>query len=228
MRIGEISWRKFEQKAPSIALLPTGSTEQHGPHGPMATDIIIAESIAVRAAEITETISLPPINIGVSQEHASFPGTLYLSPEVFRTQLRETILSAYETGIEKFVVVNGHGGNVSSIKEVCKYLYLDHDVKAIEWTWFNTISSGPMGHAGEMETSLIMYLQEELIDGENVESGARSWGQNFHRTRIAYDTREFTENGVVGDPTKATRERGKELFDESTEQLVSLIEDFRN
>ncbi|MBS3786954.1 creatininase family protein [Candidatus Bipolaricaulota bacterium] len=227
MKIGEISWTDFQEAAPSLALIPTGSTEQHGPHGPMATDTIIAESIAERAAEETETLLLPAIGVGVSREHANFPGSLYFSPEVFRDQLGEIILSAHNSGIDDFIVVNGHGGNVSSIKEVCKALYHDHDVRAIEWTWFNVISASGMGHGGELETSLIMYLREELV-GKPIEKGSESWGHSLYGTRWAYDTKEFTENGVVGDPTEASREKGENLFNKSTEKLIKLIKSMRN
>lgn len=227
MKIGEISWTDFEEASPSLALLPAGSTEQHGPHGPMATDTIIAEAIAGRAAEETETLLLPAIDVGVSREHANFPGSLYLRPEVFRSQLKGVLLSAHNSGIDKFVVVNGHGGNISSIQEVCKDLYHDHDVKAIEWTWFNAISASEMGHAGELETSLIMHLREELVKNP-LEKGSSSWGKKTCGARIAYDTREFAENGIVGDPTKATKKKGEKTFEESTEQLTALIEDFKN
>ncbi|MBS3791150.1 creatininase family protein [Candidatus Bipolaricaulota bacterium] len=225
MKIGEISWTDFQEAAPSLALIPTGSTEQHGPHGPMATDAIIAESIAEQAAEETETLLLPAITVGISREHSTFPGSLSLPPEVFRAQLREIILSASESGIEKFVVVNGHGGNVSSIREVCRDLYHDHDVKAIEWTWFNAVSAPEIGHAGKLETSLIMHLQEELIN-KPIQKGVKSWGKKIHGSRIAYDTKEFTENGVVGDPTKATKEKGEELFKKSVDKLADLVRDF--
>lgn len=225
MNLEEMSWTDVEEQEPKVALLPTGSTEQHGPHCPMATDTIIAEAIAMRAAEETETFLLPTINIGVSREHANFPGSLYLNPEVFRAQLRDIILSTNNSGINKFVVVNGHGGNVSSIQEVCKELYHDHDVKAIEWTWFNALSPREMGHAGKLETSLIMYLREELIN-KPIQKGVKSWGKKLHGTRIAYDTKEFTENGVVGDPTKASKEKGGELFKKSVDKLADLVRDF--
>lgn len=226
MKIGETSWTDFQKAAPYFALLPTGSTEQHGPHGPMATDTIIAKAIAERAAEETETLLLPAINVGVSREHSSFPGSLSLAPEVFRAQLREIILSAHNSGIDKFVVVNGHGGNVSSIQEVCKDLYHGHDLKAIEWTWFNAISPREMGHAGKLETSLIMYLREELVGGP-IEKGSESWGHRLHGAKWDYDTKEFSESGVIGDPTKASSEKGEELFDTSTEKLIKLIKDMK-
>lgn len=226
MKIGEISWTNFQKASPSLALIPTGSTEQHGPHGPIATDTIIAEAIAERAAEETETLLLPTIDVGVSREHSSFPGTLSLPPEVFRAQLREIILSASDSGIEKFVVVNGHGGNVSSIREICKDLYHDHGLEAIEWTWFNAISPREMGHAGKLETSLIMYLREELV-GKPIERGSGSWGHSLHGARWDYDTKEFSENGVVGNPSEASREKGEDLFNKSTEKLIKLIKSMR-
>lgn len=225
MKIGEISWTDFQEAAPSLALIPTGSTEQHGPHGPMATDTIIAESIAERAAEETETLLLPGIDVGISREHSTFPGSLFLPPKVFRAQLREIILSASDSGIEKFVVVNGHGGNVSSIQEVCRDLYHDYNLKAIEWTWFNAVAAPEMGHAGKLETSLIMHLREELINNP-IQKGVKSWGKKIHGTRIAYETKEFAENGVVGDPTKATKEKGEELFKKSVDKLTDLVRDF--
>lgn len=227
MNIEEISWTEFSDAKPSLALLPTGSTEQHGPHGPMATDTIIAKAIAARAAEETETLLLPTINIGISREHSNFPGSLSLSPKTFRSQLEETVLSAHDSGIDKFVVVNGHGGNISAIQETCKNLYYDHDIEAIEWTWFNAISTSEMGHAGKLETSLIMYLREDLI-GKPIEPGSESWGLSLHGSRWDYDTKKFSENGVVGDPREATKKEGKKLFDNSLEKLIKLIKSMKD
>lgn len=221
MKLGEMSWTEFEEAGPEVALLPAGSTEQHGPHCPLCTDSLIAEKIAERAAEDTGTLLLPSMKVGVSREHSSFPGTLYLSPETFRRQLKEEILSANESGVEKFVVVNGHGGNVSSIREACQDLYHDLNILALEWTWFDAISAKEMGHAGKLETSLVLYLREELVGNEGRE-GADSWGRSLGGTRIDYDTSLFTEDGVVGDPTGATEEKGKEIFKETTEKLSEL------
>ncbi len=222
MKLAELSWRKFKKLEPEVALIPTGSTEQHGPHAPFMTDSLIAEEIARSSSEETNSLLLPPMKVGVSGEHRNFPGTLYLSPETFRKQLEETVLSAHESGIEKFVVVNGHGGNISSIKEVCKKLYHKHGVKALEWTWFNAISAREMGHAGALETSLVQYLREDLIN-EPLNKGADSWGRSFHGTRIAYDTSKFTRDGVVGDPREGSAKKGEEIFNKSTEKLSSLI-----
>jgi len=222
MKLGEMSWKDFKNREPKTAVIPTGSTEQHGPHGPLKTDTLIAEAMAEKAAEETDTLLLPSINVGVSREHLSFPGTLSLSPDTFRSQLTDTILSAHESGVEKFVVVNGHGGNVRYIREVCENMYHDQDVFALEWTWFDAINASGMGHAGELETSLLLYLNEDLL-GEPKEAGDASWGKKMHGVTFDYDTGVFTQDGVVGDPKKASAQKGKDIFEESTEKLSDLL-----
>lgn len=227
MNLEEMSWTDVEEQEPKVALLPTGSTEQHGPHCPLKTDSLIAKEIAKHVADKADILLLPSITVGVSREHSKFPGTLYLSPETFRRQISEIILSAQGSGLRKFVIVNGHGGNVFSIQEICKTLYHKHGVLTLEWTWFNAISAKNMGHAGELETSLVKFLKPELISGP-IERGSDSWGRRFHGTRVAYDTSNFTRQGVVGNPTKATRENGKKLFDKATGKLLKLIKAIQN
>jgi len=222
MKLGEMSWKDFKDSKPKTAVIPTGSTEQHGPHGPLKTDTLIAEAMAEKAAAETDTLLLPSINVGVSREHSSFPGTLSLSPDTFRSQLTDTILSAHGSGVEKFVVVNGHGGNVRYIREVCENLYHDEGLLVLEWTWFDAINARGMGHAGELETSLLLYLNEDLL-GEPREAGDISWGKKMHGATFDYDTEVFTEAGVVGDPKKASAQKGKDIFEESTEKLSDLL-----
>lgn len=227
MKLQDMTWTDFKESDKTVGLIPTGSTEQHGPHGPFATDLIIAEEIANGAAENSEAIILPSIPVGVSKEHKDFQGSLYVTPGTFRRQLEEIILSASESGIENFVVVNGHGGNISAIYEVCKKLYIEYTTIALEWTWFNAISAKNMGHAGELETSLLLYLRPELVK-EPREPGTETWGHRFHGTRVDYLTSSFAENGVVGDPTKASKEWGRSLFKKSTAKLENLIQDLAN
>ncbi len=222
MKLQEMTWEDFETADKRVGLIPTGSTEQHGPHGPFATDLIIAEEMATHAAKETGALILPSISVGISREHEDFKGSLYISPDTFRAQLKEIILSASSSGVDRFVVVNGHGGNISAIYEVCKSLYIEYTTIALEWTWFNAISARNMGHAGELETSLLMFLRPELVK-EPRDPGADTWGHRLHGTRMDYLTSSFTENGIVGDPTKATAKKGEELFDRATEKLTGLI-----
>ncbi len=227
MNLEEMTCKEVEREDDQVALIPTGSTEQHGPHGPLGTDTIIAKEIARSAANQTQALVLPAISVGISEEHREFQGSLYISSDTFRNQLTEIILSAQSSEIAKYVVVNGHGGNISAIKEVCKNLYLEYTTIVMHWTWFDAISAKNMGHGGELETSLIKYLRPELVK-EPLEPGAENWGLKLHGSKFDYLTSSFTQNGVVGDPTKATKKKGKKLFSQATNKLTNLIEDLKN
>jgi len=226
MRLRDATYRGFQNSDREVGLIPAGSIEQHGPHAPLSTDLIIAEEITEQVAQKTHSIVLPSISVGISEEHRDFDGSLYISPDTFRQHLTEIVLSAKSGGIEKFVVVNGHGGNISAIYEVCKNLYLEYTTIALEWTWFNAISASNMGHAGELETSLIMYLRPDLI-GVPPKESSNTWGHRIGGTRIDYLTSSFSSNGVVGDPAKASKEKGKELFNRSTKKLTGLIKEMK-
>ncbi|MDY6774823.1 MAG: creatininase family protein [Halobacteria archaeon] len=227
MEIGDLTWTDVRDRETGfdVALLPVGSTEQHGPHAPIRTDALVATELARRAAEEEETVCLPPVNVGVSEEHADFDGTLYVSPDTFRSYVRETLESAATHGFEKAVVVNGHGGNIEALQEVCESLTRDGVVFATEWTWWRSLDDGyDMGHAGGLETSLVKYLKPELVSDSDMTKGADSWGEFVSGSFVAYDTAEFSENGVVGDPTDSSAEKGKEVFETSLESLGELID----
>ncbi|XGI82685.1 creatininase family protein [Halorutilales archaeon Cl-col2-1] len=232
MEIGDLTWTDVRDRETGfdVALLPVGSTEQHGPHAPIRTDALVATELARRAAEEEETVCLPPINIGVSEEHAEFDGTLYVSPDTFRSYVRETLESAASHGFDAAVVVNGHGGNIDALQEVCEELTREDVIFATEWTWWRSIDEDgyEMGHAGELETSLVKYLRPELVSDSDAEEGAESWGEFVSGSFVAYDTHEFSENGVVGDPRDASAEEGKYLFDISLGSLRRLIEYLRD
>ncbi|MDY7081418.1 MAG: creatininase family protein, partial [Halobacteria archaeon] len=165
----------------------------------------------------------PPVNVGVSEEHRGFDGTLYVSPDTFRSYVGD-ILESASRYFDNAVVVNGHGGNIDALDEVCARLYRDDTIFATEWTWWNALSlNADMGHAGELETSLVMYLEPDTVD-EADEAGVESWGEFVNSAPVAYDTDEFTQNGVVGDPRQATAEKGERIFEDSVANLVELVE----
>lgn len=226
MNIEEAAWTEVRERSPEVALLPVGSTEQHGPHAPLSTDARIVEAVAREADGTTDakTVCLPTLPVGVSEEHRNFDGTLYVSPSTFRSYVAETLRSAPADSV---VVVNGHGGNVDALHETCTRLTRDDDAPfATYWTWWEAVDTESvetgMGHAGAVETSVLLHLAPELV-GEPVE-GAESWGEYVEGAPVAYDTDDFAENGVVGDATHADAETGKRLYDEAIGSLVRLIE----
>lgn len=233
MNLGDSAWTDVRDAPPEAVLLPVGSTEQHGPHAPLSTDALVAEAVAEEAAErangerddAPRAAVLPSLPVGVSEEHRAFEGTLYVSPSTFRSYVSETLRSA---SADRAVVVNGHGGNVDALHEVCARLTRDDDAPfATYWTWWEAVDLNGfgMGHAGRAETSVLLHLAPELVDEEAAASteGAESWGDYAETAPLTYDTDEFTDDGVVGSPKEATAEEGERLYEEAVESLVRLL-----
>jgi len=109
----EMSWTEAKEyfSKSDIAILPVGSTEQHGPANPLGTDHLVAKAIAEEAAKRTGVVCLPVVPFGVSAHHKQFWGTIYVSPRVFKEYVKEVCLALAYYGVHKIVIVNGHGGN---------------------------------------------------------------------------------------------------------------------
>jgi creatinine amidohydrolase len=120
MHLSDATWTEVADLDTDLALIPTGSTEQHGPHAPLGTDTLNAVAVADAGAEAYggEVVVAPPIPVGIAEEHRHFPGTLWVSPDTFRAYVRETVASLASHGFDRVVVVNGHGGNVDALREV--------------------------------------------------------------------------------------------------------------
>lgn len=235
MRLADATWTDAQATDAEVALLPVGSTEQHGPHAPLATDTLNAESVAAAAVDSHEAdlVVAPPIAIGVSEEHRQFTGTLWVSPDTFRAYVREVIDSLASHGWTRVVVVNGHGGNVPALGEVTATISRQDDAYAVPFTWFDAIDADGMGHAGPVETAFLRHTHPELVREDRVdgatEEAADAWGDWTSRVNLAHDTAEFTENGVVGDPGvpdegDGSTARGQALLEEAADALCRLVD----
>jgi creatinine amidohydrolase len=222
----------------SLALVPLGSTEQHGPHLPLATDHLIAEAFAREAAERTGFLCTPTINVGVSPHHRQFHGTMWVDAPQFRDYVESFTRNLAYHGIDRVVYVNAHGGNVDHLREVGRRLRDDEAMYAIEWMWNDSIpelvddlfeQNGP--HGGPKETAMIQHLHGHLVRDDQLEA-ARDGGVPDveaaetikHGSRTFYDAADNTGNGVLGDQTDATAEKGAEMFEAATEQLCQLCD----
>ncbi len=234
MELAEMRWPEADAVEDPIALLPVGSTEQHGPHAPLGTDCLTVEAVASGAAERTDVILAPTIPVGVAAEHRHFAGTLWVEPTVFRDYVGGTIRSLAYHGWDRIVVVNGHGGNVDALRELCAKLTRGEDLYAVPFTWFDEIDTGQhaMGHAGPIETAALRSLEPGLIEETQLDGaathGSERWGEWQGRVNLAYDTREFSENGAVGDPRETTVEDGEWYLRKATNALVELIDRVRD
>jgi creatinine amidohydrolase len=226
MELHDHSWTEIRDMDVDVAVLPVGSTEQHGPHNPLGVDAIAAKRLAQEACAETDALCLPSIDVGIAEHHRNFDGTLYVSHDTLRDYVTETLQSLTHHGIERVVVVNGHGGNSAALEEACARLTRDGDLYAVVWEWFRTRDE-PVGHGGEYETAMMMHLVPDLV-GDPEKGDADSWGKTMNGATVAYDTDEFTKNGITGDPRNANPELGEKMFTESVEELVGLIDWLRD
>ncbi|WP_226022266.1 creatininase family protein [Halomicrobium salinisoli] len=229
MELREATWTDAEAADTDLAVLPVGSTEQHGPHAPLGTDVETARAVAEAGVDAfgDEAVVAPPIPVGVAEEHRHFAGTLWVSEDTFRDYVRETVAALAHHGWDRVVVVNGHGGNVSPLREVCGRITRHDDAYAVPFTWFEAVDAPDMGHGGPVETSALLALgaavREDRLD-EAADGAADGWGEWQSGVNLAYDSAEFSENGTVGDPRAASAERGAELLDEAAAALADLLE----
>jgi creatinine amidohydrolase len=237
MYLADRTWPELDDMG-SLAVVPVGSTEQHGPHLPLATDHRIAESLACEATDRTGVLCTPTVQVGVSPHHRQFNGTMWVDPPAFREYMASLARNLKYHGIDRIVFVNAHGGNVAHLREVGRRLRDTGDAYAIEWMWNESIPdlvddlferNGP--HGGPKETAMMQHLAPDLVREERLED-ARDGGiadldaadTIVHGARTFYDSIDNTENGVLGDQTDATPEKGEQLFEAATEQLVGLLD----
>ncbi|MBX0323653.1 creatininase family protein [Halomicroarcula sp. F13] len=240
MYLADEAWPDLESyfESESLVLVPLGSTEQHGPHLPEATDHLIAESFARAAAEDTGYLCTPTVNVGVSPHHRQFHGTMWADAPAFRDYVESITRNLAYHGVDRVIFVNAHGGNVEHLREVGRRLRDDGTMYAIEWMWDESITDlveevfeTPGPHGGPKETSLVQYLAPELVHEDRIEDardgGLREFDEStgrVHGARTFYDAIDNTENGVLGDQTDASAEVGEELFEAALSNLCGLCE----
>jgi len=231
MRLAEATWTDAAAADTELAVLPVGSTEQHGPHAPLSTDSLNAEAVAeAGVAAFDEAVVLAPaIPYGISAEHRRFAGTCWLSPDTFRSVVREAVESLISHGWRRVVIVNGHGGNSDALREVAAAVSRDRSAHVAAFTWFEAVGehAAHMGHAGPLETAMLRQYHPELVREDRVDAAAADasdrWGDWVSGVNLAHDSDEFTENGVVGDPADGDADLGAELTDLATDALTDLL-----
>ncbi|MFP8955129.1 creatininase family protein [Natrialbaceae archaeon A-CW3] len=232
MDLTEATWVEVAEYDTDLAVIPVGSTEQHGPHAPLGTDVLAAEAVADAALERVErdVVRTPAIPVGIAEEHRHFPGTMWVSPDTFRAYVRDVVASLAHHGFDRVVLVNGHGGNVDALREVTATITRHDDAYAVPFTWFEAVGdhASEMGHGGPLETALLRHCHPDLIREDRLEEardgGAERWGEWVSHVNLAVDSAEFTENGVVGDPTAGDADRGAELLELAATSLERLLE----
>jgi creatinine amidohydrolase len=240
------TWQEVEtylQTSPGL-ILPIGSTEQHGPTGLIGTDAICAEAIARGVGEATQAMVGPTINVGMALHHTGFPGTISLRPSTLIQLVRDYITCLTKAGFTKFYFINGHGGNIATLKAAFSetYAHLEdlqipnaHKVQCQVANWFMCSSVYKLAkelygdqegsHATPSEVALTQYVYPEAIKQAPL-SPEVGKGHNIYS---ATDFRNRYPDGRMGsNPALATPEHGKQFYDCAVKELSNGYLEFLN
>ncbi|MDB5215274.1 MAG: Creatininase family protein [Myxococcaceae bacterium] len=226
-RLEDLTWPEIEAHLAAgrrTVVVPLGATEQHGPHMPLAVDAWVAEAIASRfCARIPEALQAPTVCLGCSDEHMAFAGTLSISTPTLIGLVGDVITSLVKHGFDHVVVFSAHGGNdaalaaaESSLRDQASpaALTVVHGIDAIGCLWKEESerAGAPPGaaghHAGEFETSIIAALRPDAIRWNELRKGI-SGDVPEPQTLFYPSLRDHAPEGVVGDPSQASADRGE-------------------
>lgn len=203
-----------------VLLVPVGSFEQHGPHLPLDTDTLIAVSLTRVAQERLpfDTMIGPPITVTASGEHQGFAGTLSIGTEVTTSVLVEIARSAdWARGV---VFVNGHGGNADALARA--RATFEHERRRV-LVWSPSATADDDAHAGRTETSVMAHLYPDTVDWARVTAGRTTPTSELASDLRAHGVRAVSPSGVLGDPTGATADLGRSIFERWCTELVDAI-----
>ena len=239
-RFDELRFPDIERRVRpgGILLLPIGAIEQHGPHLPLVTDLLLAEATATavvnRVGEEFDVWQLPALAYSKSNEHAWAAGSLWLNPTTLLAVLDDIGRSLAPLASKKLVFMNGHGGNSALLSVACRELRLRHGLETFlthpatppdQGGASTEVEQGMGIHAGLHETAMVLHLRPDLVD---MTEARRNLPEHLASNRhvrfggsvtFGWLANDFGPDGHIGDPTGATAELGKELF----EAAVTLV-----
>ncbi len=242
--ITKLTWPSIQETLPLLdaLLIPLGSTEQHGPHLPVNNDTFIARSLArlivneaeKRGRRLAVGITVP---FGCSDHHIAFPGTVSVSGATYKSLIKEVALCYRRHGVRGLVFINGHGGNSSTAKAAIEELKAEADWKLLSlfnyWEYLydvavDVLDSRFFCHACEGETSLAKALGQQVWEAQVYDALKDNPylaqynllnGEAFTLPRVD----QISETGVIGDPSRATQEKGHILIRAITDAAIGLF-----
>ena len=238
MIIEEMTMTEFEEglEKTKTVIIPIGTIEEHGPHLPLSTDTIHVYDMVKEVSKKVDVFVAPPIFFGLCRSTSQHPGTMNISGDTFRSLIKDIVRTLYVQKMRNFLIISGHAGgtHMSSLVEAGEFLLNELPeaniavvslFEMIAKDIFNVVETQGDGHAGELETSLILYSKPHLVKDFR-ESSYPDMPSYF----LVRDKRKYWPTGVWGDPQKASAEKGKKVFDVAVEKIVKLkdeIEQFK-
>lgn len=231
------------EKSGGVCVIPLGVFEKHGQHLPLGTDLIVVRELVLRAAKKEYALVFPEYYFGQINEARHQPGTIAYSPELLWLMLQETLSELSRNGFKKIILVNGHGGNsgflnyflisqLNSPKDYTLVLFspnADPEFRQKQSTFFRSFA--PTGHAGELETSLVLAIRPDLV---HLERARLESGEDLDRlSDLKNQTSGFWwyasfPNHYHGDGSYGKTELGELTLEYQSDQLARLIRDFKN
>ncbi len=250
-RYGEMTWPQVKQAAAEnrVAIVPIATLEDHGPHLPIDTDLRLCSAVCDAAAERAKdrVVLVPAINHGYSPHHMDFPGAITIGAHTLIDYGVDVCRSLAHHGFRKILIVNGHGSNTPFIDIIARLTVVETRVLAAAVNYWSapgvrevaeslreSDAVGGMNHACEFETSLYLALRPDLVD---MTKAARELSHrptaNYWTDLIAGDGplvmmehwSSLSETGVMGDPTKATADKGRRLLEAAALGIVTLVDE---
>lgn len=229
----------------TVALLPVAAVEQHGPHLPLATDALICDAIVAGALErvprAATLLALPAQHVGLSPEHASFPGTLSVRDTALLEAWTDIGRSVARAGVRKLIVFNTHGGQKALVDLLAMRLRSELAMLVVRATYFSfgtprglfdAAEAGHDIHGGEIETSLLMHLRPDLVRTEALadfrglphELAARQRLLGAEKpVGIGWRAEDLNAAGACGDATRADARRGAQHLAHLVDRLAALV-----
>ncbi len=233
--------------AQTVAVLPVGAVEQHGPHLPLSvdtslTDGILDAALPQLAAEVP-VLALPTQAIGLSLEHQDY-GTLSLSPATLLSMWTELGACVARAGVKKLLIFNAHGGNVTSMDIVARQLRMQCGLLVYHCSWFNLPMPAGVNeafsahehrfgvHGGEVETSMMLHLAPHTVRMQHAQNFASTSEQRAQRypvlgngksAKLGWAMQDYNPQGAAGNAAAADAQRGKALVEGAAASLAQLL-----
>ncbi len=230
-----------------IAVLPLAATEQHGPHLPLGTDVMIAQAYLARVRELLPqglpVTFLPVQPVGISTEHIDYPGTLTLPTNVALKSWMALGASVARAGLKKLVMVTSHGGNSAAMTLVAQDLRAAHGLLAVTTSWFRFgVPDGLFDademrhgiHGGAAETSIMLARFPDHVRTDKLADFRPSsiametdyrWLSTQRPAPLAWQAQDIHPSGAIGDTTQASAEKGEQLLDHGARGFIELLQD---
>ncbi|MGD0176039.1 MAG: creatininase family protein [Candidatus Bathyarchaeia archaeon] len=251
--LSELTWQEAKEafQRTHTVLIPVGSTEQHGPHLPLGADWIEADAIAKAVTERADVITTDIVPVGISEHHMDFPGTLTITREHFKNYMMDICESLIHWGAERFIFINGHGGNVDALSEIALALRTKYAAVSAILQWWELVPSfngqPTMQHAGYGEIALVAAAKPSLVKYEKVQLAPQKrvteniiadldhftfkggMIRTFLRTKdvsLIGSMKEQPEGGEEADLKSATPEVGHRLMKSLVNLIIEFLKEF--